>query len=429
MWRPHTAVGWEWALEGDHPGSELRNALIRGETLLIHSTPSVMGDTTFPSIPEHHLPLPLPLPNPPRKPLPGLMTAISSASSLLPHSLRPPYGSSTQTPVNTDPATQLKPPGMKRPRGQTSRLPTTSHETPYQPIRSGTAGSEADLRRHQRDLKSIEPNHDADAPVRRSSRLKTTTIPSKHHAKLPKDAAGREKARTTRSRSATSSASGATEHLTSPPTSQDSAAQLQADEWLRDIVRRCARAYRFLSLYKCQEAIREIDTLPPALQNSAFALTIYARASYELANYVPALRAFTSLHALEPYNVESAHLHSTLLWHLGDSPALSTLAQELVAINREKPEPWIAAGNCFSLEKDHDEAMRCFRRATQVDPGCAYAWTLCGYEAVEMEEYERAVGFYRSAIRADQRHYNAWRVCFYGLSFVLRPHKGWKADR
>lgn len=85
-----------------------------------------------------------------------------------------------------------------------------------------------------------------------------------------------------------------------------------------------------------------------------------------------------------------------------------------MAIDRESPQAWIAAGNCFSLQKDQDEAMRCFRRATQVAPSFAYAWTLCGYEAIEMEEYERAIAFFRTAIRTETRHYNAW----YGMGLV-----------
>lgn len=107
-------------------------------------------------------------------------------------------------------------------------------------------------------------------------------------------------------------------------------------------------------------------------------------------------------------------LYSTVLWHLGDTAALSHLSQHLVSIDRDAPQPWIATGNCFSLQRDHDEAMRCFRRAAQLSPGCPYAWTLCGYEAVAMEEYDRAIAFYRNAIRADSRHYNAW----YGLGVV-----------
>ncbi len=216
----------------------------------------------------------------------------------------------------------------------------------------------------------------------------------------------REK-RTTRSRSATSSASGATVD-TSEPSTHEAQLQTAADDWLRDIVRRCARAYRALSLYQCQEALREIDTLPPEIQSSPWALDIVARSFYEMANYVLARRAFKALLDIEPYRLQSMEAYSTLLWHLGDPPALSHLSQSLIAIDREAPQPWIAAGNCFSLQKDHDEAMRCFRRAAQVDPGCAYAWTLCGYEAIEMEEYERAIALYRTAIRTDTRHYNAW---------------------
>jgi anaphase-promoting complex subunit 3 len=68
------------------------------------------------------------------------------------------------------------------------------------------------------------------------------------------------------------------------PVSQDGL-QIQADEWLRDIVRRCARAYRHLSTYACAEAIREIDTLPVEVQVSPWALEVTARAYYEMANY------------------------------------------------------------------------------------------------------------------------------------------------
>ncbi len=99
---------------------------------------------------------------------------------------------------------------------------------------------------------------------------------------------------------------------------------------------------------------------------------------------------------------------ATLLWHLGDAPALSFLAQSLIAVNRESPEAWIATGNCLSLQREYDEALRCFRRAATLDPSRAYAYTLSGHEAVEMDEYDRAISFYQMAIRSDVRHYNAW---------------------
>lgn len=99
------------------------------------------------------------------------------------------------------------------------------------------------------------------------------------------------------------------------------------------------------------------------------------------------------------------------MWHLDDRAALSRLAQHLLSISRELPEAWIAAGNGFALAGEPDEAIRCFRRASLLDPGFAYAYTLAAHEALEMEEFERAVGYYQMAIRTDLRHYNAW----YGL--------------
>jgi len=127
---------------------------------------------------------------------------------------------------------------------------------------------------------------------------------------------------------------------------------------------------------------------------------------------------------IEPYRLESLEHFSTLLWHMSDAPALSALSQTLMSISRESTQAWISTGNLFSLQRDHDQAMRCFKRATQIDPGCVYAWTLCGYEAIEMEEYERAIAFYRTAIRTDARHYNAWYVPL--LSTPLTEGMGWE---
>ena len=39
-------------------------------------------------------------------------------------------------------------------------------------------------------------------------------------------------------------------------------------------------------------------------------------------------------------------------------------------------------GNCFSLQKEPDTAIRFFQRALQVDPSYTYAHTLCGHEQV-----------------------------------------------
>ena len=93
---------------------------------------------------------------------------------------------------------------------------------------------------------------------------------------------------------------------------------------------------------------------------------------------------------------------------------LSYLAHELIALDRSSPESWCALGNCFSLQRDHDQALKCFKRATTLNPKLAYAFTLQGHEHVSNEEYEKALLAYRTAVAADNRHYNAW----YGLGKV-----------
>ena len=210
-----------------------------------------------------------------------------------------------------------------------------------------------------------------------------------------------------------SSTSAATVEVSSP-TSSDPSSSASTDEWLRDLLRRCGRAYRYMSIYACQEVVDEIKAFPTDVINFSWCIDLAAKAYFEMANYKECRRLFDLLLSVEPYDIQSMELYSTALWHLEDAPALSALSQWLIAIDKELPQPWIAAGNCLSIQKNHDEAMRCFRRATQVDSSCAYAWTLCGYEAIEMEEYDRAMAFYRTAIRTDSRHYNAW----YGMGLV-----------
>ncbi|WVQ72495.1 hypothetical protein IAR50_002050 [Cryptococcus sp. DSM 104548] len=360
-------------------------------------TSSVMGDSTFALTSEP----------PSKRPLP---TFMSQATSFLPSSLR--GGTSTPANINlSDSPPKLQ---IKRARGKDVKKAVETPQNQMGPL-----------------VRELRPNGamrglDDDGIVRRSSRLKSGTA---------KPIATKPTARSARSRSAASSAS---TDMPSPPASaqsQTSQAQTQmqahsqvqaqaqaqealfqsaADDYLRDIVRKCAKAYRSLSMYQCQQAIKEIDLLPNELKASAWALDILGRAFYEIANYTMARQAFSFLQQLEPYRLQSMEQYSTLLWHLDDLPLLSHLSQTLISVSRTSPQAWIALGNSFSLRGEHDEAMRCFRRATQVDPGCAYAWTLCGYEAVEMEEFERALAFYRTAIRTDTRHYNAW----YGMGLV-----------
>ncbi|OAX35569.1 TPR-like protein [Rhizopogon vinicolor AM-OR11-026] len=183
-----------------------------------------------------------------------------------------------------------------------------------------------------------------------------------------------------------------------------------ADHYIYDLLRRFARATQALSKYDCCSCLIELEQMPTAHQQSSWVLAMVGRAHYERLEYASAERAFRAARALEPYRLGDMEVYSTLLWHLQQNVQLSYLAQELMNINPQSPQAWIAVGNLFSLQKERSQALACFRRAAEIDPSCAYAYTLSGHESID-EDLDKAIGFFETALRADPRHYNAW----YGL--------------
>lgn len=183
-----------------------------------------------------------------------------------------------------------------------------------------------------------------------------------------------------------------------------------ADHYMYNLTRKFASATRALSMYDCQKCLEELEELPHTQQHSPWVLAMVGRAHYERLDYASAERAFKAVRILEPHRLWDMEVYSTLLWHLQRNIELSFLAQELLSINPQSAQAWIAVGNLFSLQKERSQALTCFRRAAQMDPMCAYAFTLSGHESID-EDLDRAITFFQSALRADPRHYNAW----YGL--------------
>ena len=66
------------------------------------------------------------------------------------------------------------------------------------------------------------------------------------------------------------------------------------------------------------------------------------------------------------------------------------------------------------MAQEHEAALRYFQRATQLDPGFAYAYTLSGHEYFACEDFEQARRLYETALSVDRRHYNAW----YGIGQI-----------
>ncbi|EEH37530.2 20S cyclosome subunit (BimA/Nuc2/Cdc27) [Paracoccidioides lutzii Pb01] len=194
----------------------------------------------------------------------------------------------------------------------------------------------------------------------------------------------------------------------------DKSKDVEALNWILDLFAKLAEGYSALTTYKCQEAIQIFNSLPQSQRETPWVLSQIGRAYYEQAMYVEAEKYFIRVKTIAPSRLEDMEVYSTVLWHLKNEVELAYLAHELMEIDRLSPQAWCAIGNSFSLQSDHDQALKCFKRATQLDHSFAYAFTLQGHEYVSNEEYDKALDAYRYGISANSRHYNAW----YGIGKV-----------
>lgn len=191
--------------------------------------------------------------------------------------------------------------------------------------------------------------------------------------------------------------------------------QKAAADGLMALLRDIGRGYVALCSYNCREAISILSSLPSHHYNTGWVLGMVGRAHFELADYMQAERLFSEVRRMESYRVEGMEIYSTTLWHLQKDVALSALSKDLTDMDKNCPEAWCVAGNCFSLQREHDIAIKFFQRAIQVEPAFAYAYTLLGHEFVLTEELDKALACFRNAIRVNKRHYNAW----YGLGMIF----------
>ena len=202
--------------------------------------------------------------------------------------------------------------------------------------------------------------------------------------------------------------------------------ELEALEWLLDLLLKIGSGYRYLGRFECAKAIDAFNTVSPAQRDTPWVLAQIGKAYSERSKWAEAEKVFLRVREREPSYIEDMDVFSTVLWQQKKVTELSYLAHSLSDQDRLAPETWIALGNAFSLEREHDQAIKCFTRAIQLDPKFAYAYTLQGHEHISNEELDEAMVAFRCAISANSRHYNGW----YGLGRVYEmQHKFDFADK
>ncbi|TAQ86060.1 hypothetical protein B7494_g5607 [Chlorociboria aeruginascens] len=190
--------------------------------------------------------------------------------------------------------------------------------------------------------------------------------------------------------------------------------QEEALRWLLDLFKKLGSGYAALSKFQCQEALLIFGALHRTQQDTPWVMSQMGRAHYEQAAYDEAEKYYKRVRQAAPTRFQDMEIYSTILWHLKRETDLAFLAHELIDSTWQSPEAWCALGNSWSLARDHEQALRCFKRATQLNPKFAYAFTLQGHEHVANEEYDKALISYRHGMSADKRHYNA----YYGVGRV-----------
>ncbi len=177
---------------------------------------------------------------------------------------------------------------------------------------------------------------------------------------------------------------------------------------IMSLLKQIAVAYYSLCVYKCSESIALFKKLPKQQYNTGWTLCQVGRALFESIRYSEAEKVFAEALRVEPYRLEGIEYYSTCLWHLRKQVDLCSIANYALEKSLFAPETWCAVGNCFSLQKEHETALKFFNRAIQLNPYFPYAHTLCGHEYVANEDFEQARKCYQRALSADDKHYNAW---------------------
>lgn len=177
---------------------------------------------------------------------------------------------------------------------------------------------------------------------------------------------------------------------------------------LASLLYRLGAALHAMHNFENSKTIQLLNTLPKRHHRTGYVLDLVGLCHFESADYKRAEEVYKQVWRLEPQRVEGLEYYSSALWHLRKDIELGHLAQQCLQWDRLKPQVWCVVGNSFSLQKEHDVAIKFFKRAIQVDPCFTYAYTLCGHEFVANEKFDKAMPMYEQALAVDPRHYNAW---------------------
>ena len=154
-----------------------------------------------------------------------------------------------------------------------------------------------------------------------------------------------------------------------------------------------------LEIHSATEVLqRSIADLLALFPTSLHLKSQQALISYHLREFDEAEALFDSIFETDPYRTDDIDTYSNILYVMEKRAKLAALAQKYTSLDRHRPETCCLVGNYYSLRGEHEKAVMYFRRALRLDRGYLSAWTLMGHEFVEMKVTHAAVEAYRRAV-------------------------------
>lgn len=166
-----------------------------------------------------------------------------------------------------------------------------------------------------------------------------------------------------------------------------------------------------LDVQRPVEALSTLGELSKIFPNGDSLLLNAALAHNGLQNYDEAQQLFEELLVRDPNRIDGMDAFSNILYVKEANIPLSQLARRCTEDDPYRPETCCVTGNYYSLRGQHEKAVVYFRRALRLDQSYLPAWTLMGHEYVELKNPPGAIEAYHRAVQLDPYDYRAW----YGL--------------
>ena len=196
---------------------------------------------------------------------------------------------------------------------------------------------------------------------------------------------------------------------TASTNSVSSNSSISVSHWIYPIY----QAYSYIEVHANTSALRLLQPLSGIFPNSLWLKSLVARGLYNIRRFEPANTLFRAIRYQDPYRMDDLDIYSNILYVKGDTPGLATLAHDVHGIGRYSytPQSCTVIGNYFSARREHERAIIYFRRALRLDRQYTAAWTLMGHEYLELKNTTASIECYRRAVDTNPRDYRAW----YGL--------------